>query len=322
MDSKQNPLSIWETDFIRTSCCILDINSEEMINRIVKRALEKGCGQAKRVMASIRAQLDDLGKRVETHKRATLSPAFATRTYNDMDAPARSLAHLQVCAKGLRDATVGGFSKGIKVAKIAVENAKVDFKVSIARTAEACKWRRGVAEEWYAKGEEVCGNLLEDAEKALGEGEEREAAEAKVRLMESECEELASLADQVEKQAATETEPEPLIELAEEMEHKKGNVASLGQTLKETIPVEFKERAQQAIQDSVKIAEEGKRRLGQLRARLQFRSANSEAGSYRGSMGLGAAAGPGHRFPEGEPEERKGGGEDSMLAADGLATLL
>ncbi len=126
----------------------------------------------------------------------------------------------------------------------------------------------------------------------------------------------------MEKQAATETEPELLIELAEEMEHKKGNVASLGQMLKETIPVEFKERAQQAIQDSVKIAEEGKRRLGQLRARLQFRSANSEAGSYRGPMGLGAAAGPGHRFPEGEPEERKGGGEDSMLAADGLATLL
>jgi hypothetical protein len=243
MDSKQNPLSIWEIDFICTSCRILDINSEEMINQIVKRALEKDCGQPKRVMTSIRVQLDDLGKRVETHKRATPTPALATRTYDDMDALAHSLAHLQVCAKGLRDATVGGFSKGIKVAKIAVENAKGDFKVTIARTDEGCKWSRRVAEEWYAKGEEVCGNLLEDAEKALGEAEEREAAEAKVRLMESECEELASLADQVEKQTATETELEPLIELAEEMEHKKGNVASLAQTLKETIPVEFKERA-------------------------------------------------------------------------------
>jgi hypothetical protein len=36
--------------------------------------------------------------------------------------------------------------------------------------------------------------------------------------MESHCEELESLADQVEKQALTETEPEPLIELEEEME--------------------------------------------------------------------------------------------------------
>jgi hypothetical protein len=53
-----------------------------------------------------------------------------------------------------------------------------DFKVTVARTAEACKWRHGVAEEWYAKGEEVCGNLLEEAGKALGEAEEREAAEA------------------------------------------------------------------------------------------------------------------------------------------------
>ncbi len=53
-----------------------------------------------------------------------------------------------------------------------------DFKVTVARTAEACKWRHGVAEEWYAKGEEVCRNLLEEAGKALGEAEEGEAAKA------------------------------------------------------------------------------------------------------------------------------------------------
>jgi hypothetical protein len=237
MDSKQNPLSMWEIDFVCTSCRILDLNSEEVINRIVKRALEKGSGQAKRVMASICTQLDDLGKREENQKRATPTLALATRTSDDMDAPGHSLAYLQTCAKGLRDATVGGFSKGIKVAKIAVENAMADFKVTVARTAEACKWRHGVAEEWYVKEEEVCGNLLEDAEEALRK------AEAKVRIMESECEELVSLADQAEKQAASEAEPEPLVELAEEVE-------SLGQSLKETIPVELKERVQQAIQDS------------------------------------------------------------------------
>jgi hypothetical protein len=146
------------------------------------------------VMVSICTQLDDLGNRVENHKRATPTPAFATRAYDDMDAPGRSLAHLQTCVRGLRDAIVGGFSKGIKVAKIAVENAREDFKVTTARTAVACKWRHGVAEEWYAKGEEVCGDLLEDAEKALKEAEEREAAESRVRIMENECEDLASLA--------------------------------------------------------------------------------------------------------------------------------
>ncbi len=142
---------------------------------------------------SLRVQLDDLGKRVETHKRATPTPSYSTRTYDDMDAPGRSLAHLQVCAKGLRDATVGGFSKGIKVAK--TENAMGDFRVTVARTGEACKWRHGVADEWHAKGEEVCGNLLEEAGRALKEAEEREGAEAKVRLMKSQCEELESLAD-------------------------------------------------------------------------------------------------------------------------------
>ncbi len=99
--------------------------------------------------------------------------------------------------------------------------------------------------------------------------------------MESHCKELESLADQMEKQAAAETEPEPLVELAEEMEYKKENVASMAQALKETIPAEFKERAQQAIRDSAKIAEEGKRWLGDLRARLEFRSTDSEAGSYK-----------------------------------------
>jgi hypothetical protein len=73
-----------------------------MVNRIGKRALEKGNGQLRRVMTAIRAKLDDLGKRVEAHRRATPTSAFSTRTYDDMDAPARSLAHLQVCAKGLR----------------------------------------------------------------------------------------------------------------------------------------------------------------------------------------------------------------------------
>ncbi len=78
-------------------------------------------------MTAINAQLDALGARVEAHRRATPIPAFSTRTYDNMDAPTRSLAHLQVCAKSLRDAMVGGFSKGIRVAKIDLENALEDY---------------------------------------------------------------------------------------------------------------------------------------------------------------------------------------------------
>jgi hypothetical protein len=131
-------------------------------------------------MAVIRAQLDELGKRVEVHRRATPTPALSMRTYDDMDAPAHSLAHLQVCAKGLRDAMVGGFSKGIKVAKIALENALDDFKVTVARTGEAARWKQGVAEEWYDKGKEVRRSLLEESVGALREAEEREGAETRV----------------------------------------------------------------------------------------------------------------------------------------------
>jgi hypothetical protein len=42
LDNKENPLSKFELDFIRTSCRILDINSDDTIKSIVKRAIEKG----------------------------------------------------------------------------------------------------------------------------------------------------------------------------------------------------------------------------------------------------------------------------------------
>jgi hypothetical protein len=139
--------------------------------------------------------------------------------------------------------------------------------------------------------------------------------------MEYQCEELVNLAEQAEKQAASETEPEPLIELEEEMEQRRDTVESLGQSLKETIPAEFKERAQQAVQDSIKIVEEGKRYLGHVRARLEFLSADSEAGSYSGPTGAGAAANP-WRQPLGRPGGRSRTEEDSITTPDGLATLL
>jgi hypothetical protein len=48
-----------------------------------------------------------------------------------MGAPARSLGHLQGCADALREAMEGQYSKGIKAAKKAMENAKLDFKATI-----------------------------------------------------------------------------------------------------------------------------------------------------------------------------------------------
>jgi hypothetical protein len=61
---------------------------------------------------------------------------------------------------------------------------------------------------------------------------------------------------------------------------------------------------------------------GHVRARLEFRSADSEAGSYRGPMGAGAAADPWRQPPGGAPEERSRAAENSMSTTDSLATLL
>jgi hypothetical protein len=112
-----------------------------------------------------------------------------------------------------------------------------------------------------------------------------EAAEAEVRIMEDQCEEMENLAEQAGKQIVTEAEPEQLNKLEEEMEQRKDTVEGLGRSLKETASVEFKERAQQAVQDSIKIMEGGKRYLGHVTARLEFLSADSESGSYKGPVG-------------------------------------
>jgi MoaA/NifB/PqqE/SkfB family radical SAM enzyme len=125
------------------------------------------------------------------------------------------------------------------------------------RSGEAAGWKQSVSDSWLEKGKEVCRTLLEEAVEAIREAEEREGAETRVRLMESHCKELEDLTDKVEKRAVSETETEPLIKLAEEIEYRRDNVVNLAQMLKEDIPNEFKECVQRALQESAKMAKEG-----------------------------------------------------------------
>ncbi len=97
-----------EEGFIRTSCHILGILAEAMMRVIVKRARDKGVHQPRKVLDSLQSQLAELADRVEKHKRPTPTPACNMRTTDSMGAPARSLAHLQGCADGLREAMEGG----------------------------------------------------------------------------------------------------------------------------------------------------------------------------------------------------------------------
>jgi hypothetical protein len=200
----------------------------------------------------------------------------------------RSVAHLQSCVDGLRDAMEGGYSMGIKTARIVTENAKSDFKATIDRIAEASRWKRGVIEDWLSRGEVVCAGLMEEAEEVLKKTEAREEAEARLRIMESQCEELAELAEQAGKQIPAEAEAELLIDLEEEIGQRKETVGDLGRVLKETAPEELKSRVEQAIQDSVMMAQKGRRYVDHVKTRLEFISKDSESGSYKGATGEGA----------------------------------
>ncbi len=156
LERNENPLSA-EVDFVQTSCRILGIDSDEIVAKIGWKAVERGKGQVRKVMNSITVLLDELGDRVKAHKRGTLGPALSTRTYDHMDTPARSLAHVEANMKGLRDTMVGGFSRGIKVAKLALENSMEDFRVTVERIREAAKWKEDIISSWMEKGQEVCG---------------------------------------------------------------------------------------------------------------------------------------------------------------------
>jgi hypothetical protein len=208
-----NPLTKPEVSFIRTSCHILGIDSATSMKAIVRKAKEKGKCPPRKVLQHLQSQLKELAERVDKHNLPTPNPAASTRAVDSMGAPARSLAHLQGCADALREATKGQYSKGIRAAMKAMENAKLNFKATIDRMAEANKWKERTTEDWLSRGELVCDKLMEKAQGVLERAEAREEAEAKIRIMESQCEELAGLAEQAGKQIPAEAEVEVLEDL-------------------------------------------------------------------------------------------------------------
>jgi hypothetical protein len=236
------------------------------------------------VMEYLQSRLKELAERVEKHKRPTPNPAASTRTANSTGAPARSLGNLVGCAEALKEAIKGQYSKGIRAAIKAMENAKSDYKATIDRMAEACRWKAETTSGWINKGELACGNLMERAEAALKEAEEKEEAEVKIRIMESQCEELAGLAAQAGKQVPAEAEVEVLEELEEEMDQREEMVGDLGRALRETVPEGLKDRVEEAIKESVAIAARGRRYVDHVKTRLDF-SKDSESGSSKAAVG-------------------------------------
>ncbi len=273
-----------ETSFIRTSCQILGLDGNAMIRSIQKEVEDNGMKQPRKVMEYLQARLKELADRVEKHKRPTPNPAGCTRAANPMGASVRSLGNLVGCAEALKEAMAAQYSKGIKASMKAMENAKLDYKNTIDRLAEACKWKIETTNGWIYKGKVACGDLLERAGAALREAEEREEAEAKIRIMESPCEELVNLTVQAGKQVPAEAEAEVLEELEEEMDHREEMVGALGRALKDTVPEGLKDRVEEALKESVAVAARGRRYVDHVRARHDF-SKDSESSSSRAAAG-------------------------------------
>ncbi len=99
-------------------------------------------------------------------------------------------------------------------------------------------------------------------------------------------------------------------------------MGDLGRVLKKTVPAELKDRVEQAIQDSVMMAQKGRRYVDHVKTRLEFISKDSESGSYKGATGEGAVPGQWRTAAEElgeedgseeETEEPYGAGSDSLL---------
>jgi hypothetical protein len=119
----------------------------------------------------------------------------------------------------------------------------------------------------------------------LEEAEAREEAEAKVQIMEGQCEELAGLAAQAGKQVPAEAEVEVLEDLEEEIDQRKEMVGDLGRALQGIVPEELKDRVEEAMKESVVMATKGWRFVDHVKTHLEFGSKDSESGSYKAATG-------------------------------------
>jgi hypothetical protein len=198
-----------------------------------------------------------------------------------MDAPARSLQHLEASVKGVKDVMIRAFTRGIKISKLDLESSIEDFWVTSERTRMAAKWDETIINEWIQKGWTLCGGIIQEATAALERAEAREAEEVGVWLMETTRDKLIDLASKVESQTE-EAELGLLIKLGEEIEYRRDNVASNPRILKGNLHEELGERAQIAFDESVDAAKVWQQKLNAIRARLDFHSVNSEASSYVG----------------------------------------
>jgi hypothetical protein len=112
MDQGENPLSEGKVDFMQTWCRILGDSSKEKIGSIGKRALADSKGNVWKTMNAITKLLDALGREAKELKRDSPGPSLTTQAWDNMDAPARSLQHLEASVKGVRDAMIKGFARG------------------------------------------------------------------------------------------------------------------------------------------------------------------------------------------------------------------
>jgi hypothetical protein len=154
----------------------------------------------------------------------------------------------------------------------------------------------------------------------LQEAEAREEAEAKVRIMEGQCEELAGLAAQAGKQVPAEAEVEVLEDLEEEIDQRKEVVGDLGRALQGIVPEELKDQVEEAMKESVVMATKGRRYVDHVKTRLEFGSKDSESGSYKAATG--AVPGRWQTAAEelGEVFEEESESEDEEDEAQGMTS--
>jgi hypothetical protein len=144
--------------------------------------------------------------------------------------------------------------------------------------------------------------MLEEADLALKRTEDKDADEARVRIMEANRDRLVALVDTVQDETE-EKDQDQLINLGEEVEYNKDNVASMAKMMKGTVDEGLSKRAQRAFDESMEAAKLGWQKLEGLRTRLEFHSVDSEAGSYLGGATRGVQEAGGNPAQEWPPAQ-------------------
>jgi hypothetical protein len=164
--------------------------------------------------------------------------------------PQPAVKYLEDSARGARNAIIRGFEVGFQISKFYLEKSLEDVRTILERIAIAAKWVRRQSLHWRKRERMSAAACSRKPDLAPKRAEDREANEARVLIMEASRDRLVALVNIVQDKTE-EKDQDQLIDLGEEMDYSKDNVASMAHMIKGTVHEVLSKRSERALDESM-----------------------------------------------------------------------